>query len=357
LGGNILEYKIEYNKAIEFISAVYKYGTNKMQQINWNSKELQGDLTKGILDFSPSEDVKEWLNYVDKNISPFFMNNIIFLVSKFPAVLDFCFELIIIRNLDTPLELIEALNEASSNKLIHSIYDKYSLGIPFESDDELIKNTLTNLYNSEIACLFIHIKNNHEIFKNEIIKTFETFYNLFYKPFEKKVYDFMAERCIELNKLFQKDPMYFINTIGLGDYTKILEDKKKLRMFASFYMDLGLNHYYIDDTFIMQFGHYIEHEFNIKLMQDKCKALFKALADEKRLEIIRLTSKRPWYNKELADYFNLTTATLSYHLNLLLDLGILNFEPSISNRYYYTTNKQNLKALFEAAFNEIVGSQ
>ena len=52
-----------------------------------------------------------------------------------------------------------------------------------------------------------------------------------------------------------------------------------------------------------------------------------------------MASKRPWYNKELADYFNLTPATLSYHLNLLLDLEILNFEPSIiNNRYYYTRN-------------------
>nr|WP_246566016.1 ArsR family transcriptional regulator [Tissierella simiarum] len=90
------------------------------------------------------------------------------------------------------------------------------------------------------------------------------------------------------------------------------------------------------------------------MIQNRYKALFKALSDDKRIEIIKITSKRPWYNKELADYFNLTTATLSYHLNLLLDLGILNFEPSINNRYYYTTNKENLKKLFDIALKDLL---
>ena len=107
---------------------------------------------------------------------------------------------------------------------------------------------------------------------------------------------------------------------------------------------------------MIMYGFYMEERFNQQMMQNKYKTLFKALSDEKRLEIIRLTSKRPWYNKELADYFDLTTATLSYHLNLLLDMGILNFEPSDYNRYYYTTNKETLKSFFEYALEDLTAS-
>ncbi|SCG82289.1 hypothetical protein DW1_0680 [Proteiniborus sp. DW1] len=350
-----MEYKIEYNRALELIASVYKYGIHKMQQVNWNSKDFQGDSAKGLLDFSPSKDVKEWLNYVDDNVSPFFMNNILFIVSKFPGVLDFCFELVIIEKLNEPQELIEVLKEVNGMDIIHEIFQRYNLDIPLESDNEEIKSVLTNLYSAELASLFIQIKNHSEEFKNEILEVFKIFYELYYLPFEKKVCEFMEKRCMKHNNLFQKDPTYFLNTIGLGDYSKIVAEEKKLRLFVSFFIDLGFVHYYIDDTFIMEFGHYIEPRFNNRLTQEKCKTLFKALSDEKRLEIIKVTSERPWYNKELADYFNLTTATLSYHLNLLLELGILNFEPSISNRYYYTTNKENLKKMLEMAYNEIVG--
>lgn len=351
-----MEYKVEHNKAIEFLASVYKYGTNKMQQVNWNSRDFQGDSGKGLLDFAPSKDVKEWLKYVDDNISPFFMNNVVLIVSKLVATLDFCFELAMSENISEPIELIEALKKVNSIDIILSVYERYNLDIPFESENEAIKNSLTNLYNVEIASLFMLIKSHPDKFKDEVIDTFEMFYELYYKPFEKKVYSFMEKRCMEHNKIFQKDPIYFLNTIGLGDYSKIIDEEKEFRLLASFFIDLGFMHYYVDGTFIMVYGHYIEPRLNNKLTQEKCKVLFKALSDEKRLEIIRVTSKRPWYNKELADYFNLTTATLSYHLNLLLELGILNFEPSISNRYYYTTNKENLSKLFEMAFNEIVDS-
>ncbi|WP_352420836.1 winged helix-turn-helix domain-containing protein [Proteiniborus sp.] len=349
-----MEYKIEYNKAIEFIGAVFKYGTNKQQQNNWNSKELQGDLSKGLLDFSPSKYVKDWLKHVDENISPFLRNDIVFIVAKVPGVLDFCFELAVKKDLNGPQELIKSLKDIGSIKIIQTIFENYNLDMPFESENEIIKNALISLYNEEISSLFMQIKNHPEEFKNKVIEAFKTFYELYYKPYEDKVYDIMDRRCIEHNKLFHEDPLYFLNTIGIGDYSKIVVEDKALRMFVSFYVDIGLFHYIIDDVFILFFGHTIEHRFENKLNQEKCKALFKALSDEKRLEIIKITSKRPWYNKELADYFNLTTATLSYHLNLLLDLGILNFEPSFNNRYYYTTNKEHLKKLFEMAFNEIV---
>lgn len=351
-----MEIKIEYNRALEFIAAIYKYGTHKLQEINWNSKEFQEDSAKGLLDYAPSKDVKEWLKYVDDSISPFFMNNLLFIKAKFPWILDFCFESVILEDFKEPYELIQFLKEVDSMEIIYAIFDRYSLDIPFESEDEELKNALTNQYSLETALLFIQIKNRPEKFKSEILETFEMFYELYYEPFEEKVYSFMEKRCANHNSIFQEDPMYFCNAIGLGDYSKILSDGKELRLFVSFFIDLGFIHYYIENTFIMEFGHFIEPRLNNKLSREKCKTLFKALSDEKRLEIIKVTSERPWYNKELADYFNLTTATLSYHINLLLELGILNFEPSISNRYYYTTNKDNLKKLLEMAYNEIIGS-
>ena len=64
-----MTYKIEYNKAIEFINSMFKYTADKSQKINWTNKIVQDNLPKDVLDFAPSKEVKEWLKYVEDNIS------------------------------------------------------------------------------------------------------------------------------------------------------------------------------------------------------------------------------------------------------------------------------------------------
>lgn len=347
-------YKIEYNKAIEFIESMFKYTVNRFHKVNWDKNIVQENLSKDILDFAPSKEVKAWLKYVDNNISPIFRNDIIFIASKTIEILDVSIETILQEGFKEPLELIEYLKSIDAKELVQLIYDRFELCLPFDSENILIKNALMDTYDEEKALTFIQIKNYPDEYKNKVIEVFENFYDLYYKPFEEQVYAFMEDKCHQHNIMFQKDPIDFLNTIGLGDYTEIIEKEKEFRMLESYYIDLGLFHFYVDNTFIMLFGHSIEHKFDDKLNQEQCKNLFKALSDETRLEIIRVTSKRPWYNKELADYFELSTATLSYHLNLLLNLGILNFEPSINNRYYYTTNKKNLKELFDIAYKILI---
>lgn len=349
-----MEYKIEYNKAIEFVESMFKYTINRYHRINWGRNIVQENLTNDILDFAPSKKVKDWLKYVDDNISPIFRNDLIFVANTTIDMVDASIEIILEKDFKEPLMLIEYIKSIEANELVRLMYNRFDIELPFDSDDVLIKNALMDTYDEEKALIFMQIKNHPEEYKKKVIEVYETFYRLYYQPFEEKVYEFMKEKRDKHNELFQKDPIEFLNTIGLADYTEFITNEKKLRMIESFYIDLGLFHYYVDDTFIILFGHSIEHKFNHKLNHEQCKNLFKALSDETRLEIIRMTSKRPWYNRELANYFNLSTATLSYHLNLLLNLGILNFEPSIKNRYYYTTNKKNLKELFDIAYKIIV---
>ena len=59
--------------------------------------------------------------------------------------------------------------------------------------------------------------------------------------------------------------------------------------------------------------------------------------------------------QETCYYFETSNENIDEPLNLLLDLEILNYEPSIiNNRYYYTTNKKNLKKLFDMALKDLL---
>lgn len=52
--------------------------------------------------------------------------------------------------------------------------------------------------------------------------------------------------------------------------------------------------------------------------------VFKALADETRLKIVDMLSCGEMCACDILDYFNITQPTLSYHMKILSDCGIVN---------------------------------
>lgn len=345
---------LEYNRAVEFILSLLKYSNYKERQTSWNVPELNRDIAKELMDFSPNVKVKEWLEYVDSHISPFLRNDVLFITNDIYRVIDVCLHLVLMEDLEEPLDLIEALRVLDTRTMVEIAYKFYELEAPLD-DDKVLKKAIIEHFSEEVANSFMELKNYPEGFRDKAVTVLESFYEEFYRPYEKTVYEFMEKRLDFHHNLFDKDPVYFINTVGLGDYTKAIELHKEIKLYLSFFIDVGILYFTYYDTLCMYCGQTVEYRFQNKKKQDTYKALFKALSDDKRIEILQLTSERPWYSKELADHFKLSTATLSYHLNLLLDLGVLNFEPSIvNNRYYYTTNKDHIRNLFEDALKGIL---
>lgn len=349
-----MNYNIEYNKSIEFICALYKYVANRSHNDILTNKEIKNDAARDMYDFSPSKEIKKWLQYINNDISPFLRNDINLIIAKAGRLLDASIKMVIENNIKSPYELIEYIKKIEDWELVKFTYNEYELDIPYDSEDNVLKKALTDQFDEETALFFLQTKNHSKEYKEKSIKIFENFYDLYYKPFEDKVYNFMEKKLQEHNALFKSNNIEFLNTIGLGDYSNLIDKKEDLKIYTSFYLDLGLFHFNVGDSFVLLYGYTMEQRLDKKINLEKSKNLFKVLSDERRLEIIRITSQRPWYNKELADYFNLSTATLSYHLNLLLDLGILNFEPSINNRYCYTANKENLKTLIDLAVHNML---
>jgi DNA-binding transcriptional ArsR family regulator len=346
---------IEYNKALELLFATYKYfryATRKDEK-EVSTDLASGDITEIIL---PSKQILGWMKHIDVEISPFLKNDLLLLYEKVPSFFDTYFDIIIENNLTSPLELIAYVKDMPNRQLIEIVFRNCDVEISYDDDNKHIFDALCKSHNEEIANIFIQIKKYPAEYKAKAINLFEQFYTCFVKPNEAYVTNFIEEKLAKHNLQLTADPVGFLNIIGIGDYSKAVKASPKTRIFISYYFDHGIFYGNLDTTLMIMYGFYMEERFNQQMMQDKYKNFFKALSDEKRLEIIRLTSKRPWYNKELADYFDLTTATLSYHLNLLLDIGILNFEPSDYKRYYYTTNKETLKAFFEYALEDLTSS-
>ncbi|WP_167954906.1 winged helix-turn-helix domain-containing protein [Anaerosporobacter faecicola] len=92
--------------------------------------------------------------------------------------------------------------------------------------------------------------------------------------------------------------------------------------------------------------------------KDKLLKIGKVLADKSKLEILELVSKKASFGKEIAADLKLSTPTISYHMNTLVEVGFVKVEV-LSGRIYYSMdlnkikdNLDKIKAYFEELANK-----
>lgn len=74
------------------------------------------------------------------------------------------------------------------------------------------------------------------------------------------------------------------------------------------------------------------------------KETFKALSDPVRREILELLKKGPLSAGEIGSYFDMTGATISYHLKILKQADLV-FESREKNFIYYQLNTSVLEEI------------
>ncbi len=81
-----------------------------------------------------------------------------------------------------------------------------------------------------------------------------------------------------------------------------------------------------------------------RLPQENERMLFlmKMLADKSKFEILRICKDKAMYGQQVANHLKLTTATTSYHLNALVNVGYLSLNVE-ANRIYYQTQTEKIK--------------
>lgn len=76
---------------------------------------------------------------------------------------------------------------------------------------------------------------------------------------------------------------------------------------------------------------------------------FKALSDENRRKILNMLKNGPLSAGEIAEKFNMTNATVSYHLSILKDSGLI-VSSRDKNFIYYELNA----SVFEELINFVM---
>ncbi|MHB8963827.1 MAG: ArsR/SmtB family transcription factor [Saccharofermentanales bacterium] len=107
------------------------------------------------------------------------------------------------------------------------------------------------------------------------------------------------------------------------------------------------------DRFVLIYGTFISKKRLREKLSEERKQFFKVLSEEKRIEIIKSLALRPAIGSDLAKQVGLTSATASYHLTMLLGIGLVDYE-RIGQKLHYILNKDMLKDLFDKAYQDMV---
>lgn len=82
--------------------------------------------------------------------------------------------------------------------------------------------------------------------------------------------------------------------------------------------------------------------------------VLKLLGDKSKFEILSYIRDKEAYGSELAKHLNLTTATVSHHMNALLAAGLVELKRA-DNRIYYSANKKALEEVFAYSRKILLG--
>jgi len=84
---------------------------------------------------------------------------------------------------------------------------------------------------------------------------------------------------------------------------------------------------------------------------EEMEKICKALSDKNRLEIVNMISQGEKCGCKLLEYFHITQPTLSHHMKVLVDCGLVN-DRKEGKWHHYSLNKETVSQL-ELFFNRI----
>lgn len=330
----------KYNLAIEIVIAAARYASNDEIKKNLEDFNYTGDM--GLL---------KWVDEVQERITPFMERELkdLFRNYSFNAV-NFIL-LIEDKKLKNPDELLKYISEMSGNDYLRMI--SKGMDIDETEDADIIKKELATRFDEDKAVKYSEFVYNPSETIERISYVLRKFYDVIFIEYEEEIVKVLEKKVEEHREQYEALGELFIKSvIPLGE--SFWNKYKEVDFYVSNFMEMTASGFSTEDKMFAVYGYRMEFRLKKELVSERRKLLFKVLSDEKRVEILRLISKRHWFGNELAKEIKITTATLSYHMSKLALVGVVSIEEGENNRIYYRLDKDALKNLFDEAYLDIV---
>ena len=155
--------------------------------------------------------------------------------------------------------------------------------------------------------------------KRELLALLHWHYDNLYAAMEPEIRALVASRCQELKNRIDKFGDEYVKLLLPLDYSRRRD--ATLTLAVSHFWESGSTFLILSDLLICGSA-YLEEMADLHAIVAGSK-IFKTLADETRLQILRLLAEKPCYGHELATRLNLSNSTISHHVSLLSIQGLI----------------------------------
>lgn len=125
----------------------------------------------------------------------------------------------------------------------------------------------------------------------------------------------------------------------------------KITVAISYYWETGQYINILDDVYLCGYRFFDSLESKHAILAGT--QVFKTLADETRLNIIRLLVNRPWYGHEIAQRLSISNSTVSHHMSLLAMHGMVRISRE-ENRIYFELLPEEFKRIISTTVENIL---
>lgn len=316
-----------------------EYFTNQITE-QWGM-ELDDNLPQGINKIKNhkllnSEDIRLFFD-INLNIDDFFIDTKLLWNSE---------------NLDEYFKKLKSQDiKSMREKLLENlIIDKsskdYYLDQLFSKEDRLSLEPILDLLNKQdidnnikwnFLLLFQNPKYYIEKFIN-LINGFLPIYNELKEQYKERYKDFLIWIESKINKFGVDFINKYLKILNLQEFDKVHLSYSLFGMITT-NIDTSTNECYVYLGILFQ--DYVEQMIS-KLDIEKHLMVFKVFSDKTRFEIIKILIEEENFGQEIAEKLNISTATVSYHMDYLLGASLVEIKKR-GRKVFYKINKDEIR--------------
>lgn len=348
--------------AYDFLAALFRLN-NKNQQVGNLAEELM------VKDrFKLNEDIKNWIEETEPKLSEALRDSLDIFFNP-ETFFGMCLTYRIpVYDLKTSEAFIRHIEESDSRSLLWDFIktgysdefymDEASFRVNVLVDEkEAVKFINTNMQiPSRQKWELLQFFMNPVAMKEKLLELFRWFNANVYSEMVQQIEMITRRSGQEIRKKLGKYGDEYLKLFTQTEYSKVNQDHK-IVIAVSYFYEIAIlvsikNHLNLDlymvgfmyDELIIATSHTLLS--NVQM--------FKALADETRLNILKLLCLRPWYGHELAQELKLSNSTVSYHISMLTLSGFITAN-RVENRTYYSADMEAVKQVINAALDKMQG--
>lgn len=319
------EIKVFYSPVIELVCAVHLLTdpAHHQYEIKW-AEEMISML--GTEELEALENIRhypnggiEFLNYVLESKELLSIENFIYYINNSDKA-DFFYYL-----------LNESIDKERIKKAFNNKNERYKIQekIKWIVEEDMLMNFF----------------DNPEEIKNEAVAILKAVYQKGFLDRLDQGADRLGEGVSYVNDFIGKDTIEVVLEKITGKPKRVFSGYREYYIIPSYFVSPRLIRIYSDDKLYVVFDCRVTRDKKEALL-DELSSLLKVIDDKSRMEILRILVNGKSYGKALSDIIGISTPTISHHLEVLKQAGLVK-EEKLRNIKYFYADKDRLKKIID----------